>query len=217
MAEIVGISVKFTGDDSDLKAKVNSSKQSLKDFEEQLKKLKVDKLGLQALDVKAKLTLNAEDYKVKHAEIQRKLLELKDKRLNLQIDTENAKAKMTDFEKFANSMLGKITLGNILASGVMGGLSIATQGVKTLIKESIELSSRMTEMQNVLSVVSEGSADDINKWADTTGRAVGRSKLRMVEFAGQAGAVAYRDWETDRKSTRLNSSHSAKSRMPSSA
>ena len=31
-----------------------------------------------------------------------------------------------------------------------------------------------------------------------------------------AGAV-YRDWETDRKSTRLNSSHSAKSRMPSSA
>ena len=28
---------------------------------------------------------------------------------------------------------------------------------------------------------------------------------------------AYRDWETDRKSTRLNSSHSAKARMPSSA
>ena len=31
------------------------------------------------------------------------------------------------------------------------------------------------------------------------------------------GATSYRDWETDRKSTRLNSSHSAKSRMPSSA
>ena len=30
-------------------------------------------------------------------------------------------------------------------------------------------------------------------------------------------AEIYRDWETDRKSTRLNSSHSAKSRMPSSA
>ena len=26
----------------------------------------------------------------------------------------------------------------------------------------------------------------------------------------------YRDWETDRKSTRLNSSHSGESRMPSS-
>ena len=29
--------------------------------------------------------------------------------------------------------------------------------------------------------------------------------------------LAYRDWETDRKSTRLNSSHEIPSRMPSSA
>ena len=29
--------------------------------------------------------------------------------------------------------------------------------------------------------------------------------------------TAYRDWETDRKSTRLNSSHLKLSRMPSSA
>ena len=35
--------------------------------------------------------------------------------------------------------------------------------------------------------------------------------------AGAGAGGAYRDWETDRKSTRLNSSHSAKSRMPSSA
>ena len=34
---------------------------------------------------------------------------------------------------------------------------------------------------------------------------------------GDTAATGYRDWETDRKSTRLNSSHSAKSRMPSSA
>ena len=31
------------------------------------------------------------------------------------------------------------------------------------------------------------------------------------------GLEVYRDWETDRKSTRLNSSHSGESRMPSSA
>ena len=30
-------------------------------------------------------------------------------------------------------------------------------------------------------------------------------------------ACSYRDWETDRKSTRLNSSHEFVSRMPSSA
>ena len=36
-------------------------------------------------------------------------------------------------------------------------------------------------------------------------------------FGGKTLLGQYRDWETDRKSTRLNSSHSAKSRMPSSA
>ena len=40
-----------------------------------------------------------------------------------------------------------------------------------------------------------------------------RTKSTGSRYSGQE----YRDWETDRKSTRLNSSHSAKSRMPSSA
>ena len=38
-----------------------------------------------------------------------------------------------------------------------------------------------------------------------------------ANHTGTQPANTYRDWETDRKSTRLNSSHSAKSRMPSSA
>ena len=38
-----------------------------------------------------------------------------------------------------------------------------------------------------------------------------------IFFIQTTNSSAYRDWETDRKSTRLNSSHSAKSRMPSSA
>ena len=38
-----------------------------------------------------------------------------------------------------------------------------------------------------------------------------------ARLASAINLGAYRDWETDRKSTRLNSSHSAKSRMPSSA
>ena len=40
---------------------------------------------------------------------------------------------------------------------------------------------------------------------------------KQWDYDGVFGAQCYRDWETDRKSTRLNSSHSAKSRMPSSA
>ena len=37
------------------------------------------------------------------------------------------------------------------------------------------------------------------------------------EFVAHIKLNAYRDWETDRKSTRLNSSHLKLSRMPSSA
>ena len=38
----------------------------------------------------------------------------------------------------------------------------------------------------------------------------------LFEFFLRSGC-SDRDWETDRKSTRLNSSHSGESRMPSSA
>ena len=41
--------------------------------------------------------------------------------------------------------------------------------------------------------------------------------LSFLEECDYVLCLQYRDWETDRKSTRLNSSHSAKSRMPSSA
>ena len=41
--------------------------------------------------------------------------------------------------------------------------------------------------------------------------------LEIDEITKTSTLCSYRDWETDRKSTRLNSSHSAKSRMPSSA
>ena len=44
-----------------------------------------------------------------------------------------------------------------------------------------------------------------------------RENFETVIVKAQITATSYRDWETDRKSTRLNSSHSAKSRMPSSA
>ena len=48
-----------------------------------------------------------------------------------------------------------------------------------------------------------------------TGWQLSVNTLDNTKFDIAAGR--YRDWETDRKSTRLNSSHSAKSRMPSSA
>ena len=40
---------------------------------------------------------------------------------------------------------------------------------------------------------------------------------QKTNYSAQRAELAYRDWETDRKSTRLNSSHITRSRMPSSA
>ena len=53
-----------------------------------------------------------------------------------------------------------------------------------------------------------------------TGSGKSETVAKILEEASKLKSKnigAYRDWETDRKSTRLNSSHSAKSRMPSSA
>ena len=47
----------------------------------------------------------------------------------------------------------------------------------------------------------------------TVNPAIVQYRGREVKFVGDR----YRDWETDRKSTRLNSSHLKLSRMPSSA
>ena len=55
------------------------------------------------------------------------------------------------------------------------------------------------------------------------GRIVLPIKIQMehpnhpLKLALKLDMLAYRDWETDRKSTRLNSSHRSLSRMPSSA
>ena len=56
---------------------------------------------------------------------------------------------------------------------------------------------------------------------DGTTYAIGSTALgantNVIANGSSTSFTSYRDWETDRKSTRLNSSHSAKSRMPSSA
>ena len=41
--------------------------------------------------------------------------------------------------------------------------------------------------------------------------------MRQLKIHREWNKNRYRDWETDRKSTRLNSSHEIPSRMPSSA
>ena len=57
------------------------------------------------------------------------------------------------------------------------------------------------------------SDDPINPAIRLRGDGSGHFARGSVTF----DALGYRDWETDRKSTRLNSSHRSLSRMPSSA
>ena len=49
------------------------------------------------------------------------------------------------------------------------------------------------------------------------GLKVERQKPLPITYKDIHLDYGYRDWETDRKSTRLNSSHSGESRMPSSS
>ena len=69
---------------------------------------------------------------------------------------------------------------------------------------------------------------DVVDWDDTSNLVTPLDKDKTLYYINKTygnntlpylsdGVKNYRDWETDRKSTRLNSSHSAKSRMPSSA
>ena len=57
------------------------------------------------------------------------------------------------------------------------------------------------------------------KYRNNVKKKYGEDEDKIARFGITQETVdgPYRDWETDRKSTRLNSSHSAKSRMPSSA
>ena len=64
------------------------------------------------------------------------------------------------------------------------------------------------DLRNISEVV-RGIMDGKTNNTGTVTLSTGNATTTTIE--------TYRDWETDRKSTRLNSSHSAKSRMPSSA
>ena len=81
--------------------------------------------------------------------------------------------------------------------------------------ENTSSSKRTVVLNSDLSALSIRATEYLQRWKEVVQFS---SKDYSDQMAAQFGIhEAYRDWETDRKSTRLNSSHSAKSRMPSSA
>ena len=71
-------------------------------------------------------------------------------------------------------------------------------------------------LNSALSALSIRATEYLQRWKEVVQFS---SKDYSDQMAAQFGIKApeYRDWETDRKSTRLNSSHITRSRMPSSA
>ena len=92
--------------------------------------------------------------------------------------------------------------------------------VKMVLDECVELLVTVTSSESERKEILENIVNNINYRKDL--EIEDKSIETVVEsqidaFVDIEYYIKYRDWETDRKSTRLNSSHSAKSRMPSSA
>ena len=121
-------------------------------------------------------------------------------------------------EQLANAT-GKLQAAETAMSQTLGNLDQSWRNVVGQMKENIKLQIQYeSELKKVRDAIKEQ-----NDAVKNTGSSYNIVSQKLVELKQRetelkaAISEAYRDWETDRKSTRLNSSHSAKSRMPSSA
>ena len=78
--------------------------------------------------------------------------------------------------------------------------------IKEVIQDELNPTSEVMTMGEVIKTLNEITNGDAIITTD-----VGQHQMVACRYA------SYRDWETDRKSTRLNSNHRSLSRMPSSA
>ena len=126
------------------------------------------------------------------------------------------------------------SVGNATADGLTGGLTSGLSGAISGIFGGIGAKKRLKRQVDAQKQLNEQAAKLNYEYGEKAAEDAYKRQMEMYErsyqdqsyaaMCGQmedaglsVGLLAYRDWETDRKSTRLNSSHSAKSRMPSSA
>lgn len=117
-------------------------------------KIEIDTSGLkkQLADVKLsgqsqkiQIDLDTAEYKKKQAEIRASILEMREQKMRVSLDTAKAKSELTGFQQFANSLLGKITFGNLIATGITTGISAITsalQGLMNVFKESVAVTAQ---------------------------------------------------------------------------
>ena len=124
--------------------------------------------------------------------------------------------------------IGKNTIGDSNKMSVsLHDYNMSTHDLSTIVRNT---QSPGTLVPNLCLVAQKGDTFDIDVDSNvlthpTTGPLFGSFKLEHHLYAAPVRLYnswlhnnqTYRDWETDRKSTRLNSSHRSLSRMPSSA
>ena len=96
--------------------------------------------------------------------------------------------------------------GSSVSSG--GGAGAQVAGVNNAGTQAVMMGLQAKSIESQIAL-NNAQASKIN--AETK-----KTEKETTKVGAETDSI-YRDWETDRKSTRLNSSHSAKSRMPSSA
>ena len=137
--------------------------------------------------------------------------------LTSQIHKTNEESKGLEFNNYLNELRKGIKL-----QGEVNGKTVWTKGFDEIFKEK-EFQRMLADYGISQKEYQEAKNDKeiAMKLSDALDE-IANGKIavfgKMVEEAKQAkNERAYRDWETDRKSTRLNSSHRSLSRMPSSA
>ena len=124
-------------------------------------------------------------------------------------------------------------IGAIIGAGI--GLAGSLLGRKQQNEDQREMMELQAKLNQQQALYNQGLAKDMWNYTSYPNQVkkmkdAGLNPALLYGMGGQGGSTAgaghdsesfyyaaYRDWETDRKSTRLNSSHITRSRMPSSA
>ena len=161
-----------------------------------------------------------ENTKNKLMEVQTNLLKIQEKESNISRDDRmyEIKMRMRKASEEVRQLMRSNEIGEETKNELVEQIKLQTIGARIEIelkKANINLS--RAQINSLIENVRIGWFGAANKLREMSQK---DKELQISEFNAKTEAIykgAYRDWETDRKSTRLNSSHSAKSRMPSSA
>lgn len=85
----------------------------------------------------------------------------------------------------ATELIGGFTLSGLLSKGAEALIS----GLTSAVGESINLASDLIEVQNVVDVTFEDSAETINAWAQSASSAYGLTETRAKQYSSTLGAM----------------------------